>query len=182
MPDDDLFSRDEVLGGRVSRGDVRRARSLVYLIEQEAKRSADLQHGLATVGTSAAMGVTVDLAHLVDAEVLSGPLPGEGDDAYVASFRAARRSAESPELAEIERYHDSWSVLLPQRLDLRARVLMVLAGRYELSRKRCKHLCAAFGVDDPAFAQAYERVAGSPLAEAFVEPKGLFGRRSKRGG
>lgn len=180
MPDDDLFSRDEVLGGRVSKGDVRRARSLVYLIEQEAKRSADLQRGMTTVGTSAAMGVTVDLAHLVDAEALAGPLPGERDQAYLASFQAARRDVDSPELADIERHHESWAVLVPERLDLRARVFSVLAGRYQLSRKRCKHLCAAFGVDDPGFAEAYARVAGAPLDEAFVEPKGFFGRRARR--
>lgn len=176
MGDDELFSREEILSGKASPGDVRRARAVVYLIELEAQRSSDRQDGLNTVAMAAASGMTVELDQLLDPETLAGALPGERDEAFLASFRAARRDAETPELKRLERFADDWKVLLPDRLDLRVRVFAELADRYELDTKRSKHICAAFGTHDEAFASSYERITGSSLDDAFVKRKGLFGR------
>ncbi len=175
--DDELFSREEVLSGRASPGDVRRARAILYLIEQEAQRSSDRQDGLNTVAMAAASGMTVDLAQVLDPETLAGALPGERDEAFLASFRAARRGAETPELKRLERFADDWKVLLPERLDLRVRLFSELANRYELDPKRSKQICAAFGTDDPEFAAKYERLFRKPLDSAFVQRKGFFGRK-----
>lgn len=177
MADDELFSREEVLAGRVSSGDVRRARALVYLIEQETARSAHFQQGLNAVALASASGVPVELGRVLDAEALAGPLPGERDEAFLASFRAARRQADSPELKRLDRHAPDWQVLVPDRLDLRVRVFADLASRYEIDPRKAKRLCEAFGVDAPDFAAAYERVIGAPLEDAFVVRKGLFGRR-----
>ena len=93
MSDDGLFSRDEILSGGASSGDVRRARALVFLIEQESERANDLQRAVTASAMSANNSAFVSLESILDPEALRGPLPGEADEAFVESFRAVRRPA-----------------------------------------------------------------------------------------
>jgi len=186
-PTDDgagLFSRDEILGGRAGAGaDQRRARAIVYLIEQEAQRSGDRSSSLAAMGTAAASmgGATVDLESMLDAEARRGALPGEADEAFVASFRAARRGAGSPALRRLNDQAPAWVALVPQRADLRARVLDLLSQRYELTERNARGILANLGANDPAFAATFARVAGRPLNEAVAPGgKGLLGRLRRR--
>lgn len=180
MSDDGLFSRDEILAGGASSGDVRRARSLVYLIEQESQRASDLQRAVTASAMLANQSAYMSLESILDPEALRGSLPGESDEAFVESFRAARRSANSPQLKFIERHTREWIVLVPPRVDLRARTFDLLCQRYEINRKKCSRICAAFGVDDPAFAETFARVAQRPLNEACpTGGGGLFSRFRK---
>ncbi len=172
MSDDGLFSREEILSGGASAGDVRRARSLVYLIEQESQRSSDRQKAITASAMSATQSAYMSLEHILDAEALRGSLPGEADEAFVESFRAARREAGSPQLKLIERHVSDWSMLVPPRVDLRARTFDLLCQRYEIDRKRCRRICEAFGIDDPQFAETFARVAQRPLDEACPAGKG----------
>ena len=89
MSDDGLFSRDEILAGGASSGDVRRARSLVYLIEQESQRASDLQRAVTASAMLANQSAYMSLESILDPEALRGSLPGESDEAFVESFRAA---------------------------------------------------------------------------------------------
>jgi hypothetical protein len=183
MSGDELFSRDEVLaGGSGAARDTRRARSVCYLIEQEAQRSGDRRQGLAAAGTaaSAMAGSPVNLEDLLDAEARRGALPGEADDAWLESFRAARRGAKHPDLRRLNQQADAWSSLVPERLDLRARVFEQLLSRYALDQRTGKRVLAAFGADDPAFRDAFAKVAGRTLDEAVPEPTGLFSRFRRR--
>lgn len=178
--DDELFTRDEILGGGLGRG--RRARALLVLIEQEASRSADRARYASALASPEALAMA-DVIIKADPEVMRGPLPGESGAAYVESFRSLRRHAQAPDIREIERATDTWQVLLPEDIRLRAAVFHELAQRHELVRARTRKLCAAFGVDDPAFAAAYAKAAGRSLDETFVPDHGagarmrrLFGR------
>jgi len=180
----DLFSRDEILGGRsAANADNRRARSVVYLIEQEAQRSGDMATGMAAAGSAAAAmgGATIDLESLLDAEARRGELPGEADEAFVESFRAARRGTSGPNLRRLNKQAKAWRMLVPQRADLRARVLDMLSQRYELTTRNASAILANLGADDPGFAETFARVAGRPLDEA-VRPAsgGLLGRLRRR--
>jgi hypothetical protein len=179
MADDELFSRDEVLaGGSGAARDTRRARAVLYLIEQEAQRSGDRRKGLAAAATaaSAMAGSPVNLEDLLDAEARRGALPGEADDAWLESFRAARRGADHPDMRRLNQQADAWAALVPERLDLRARVLDQLLARYELTTRSGKRVLAAFGADDPDFAAAFARLAGRSLDEAVPKPTGFLSR------
>lgn len=181
---DGLFSRDEILGGTSSgAADNRRARAIVYLIEQEAQRSGDRASGLAAAGTAAAAmgGAPVDLEALLDAEARRGSLPGEADEAFVESFRAARRQAAGPGLRRLNDQAPAWRALVPRRPDLRARVLDLLAGRYDLTTTNAAGILNNLGVNDPGFADTFARVSGRPLGDAVPQGRtGLWGRLRRR--
>lgn len=180
---DDLFSRDEILGGGSGAGrDARRARAIVYLIEQETQRSADRQAGINAAGAaaSAMAGSPLRLEDILDTEAQRGELPGEADEAFIESFRAARRHASSPERKQLERLTHSWTPLVPERADLRARVLDLLSQRYELTTRNARRILVAFGADDPAFSDTFARVSGRPLDEAIPTPSGGLLSRFRR--
>lgn len=174
--DDELFTRDEILGGGLGRG--RRARALLVLIEQEASRAADRARYATALASPEALAMA-DVIVKADPEVMRGPLPGEAGAAYVESFRSLRRHAHAPEIKEIERSTDTWRVLLPEDVKLRAAVFHELAQKYELIRARIPKVCSAFGVDDPAFATAYEKTARRSLDETFVADHGAGARLRK---
>lgn len=184
MTDDGLFSRDEVLSGASgAAGDVRRARAIVFLIEQEAQRSADRRQGLAAAGAaaSAMAGMPIDLDDLLDDEARRGALPGEADEAFIQSFRAARRGAASPELRRLAQQSDAWTSLVPDRPALRARVLDLLCQRYELTARNAKRILVAFRVDEDGFTEAFARTCGRTLDEAVPQVQGgLLGRFRRR--
>ena len=184
MADDDgLFSRDEILGGTSGSGrEMRRARAIVYLIEQEAQRSGDRRQGMAAAGAaaSAMAGSPISLDDLLDDETRRGELPGEADEAFIESFRAARRHSASPELKRLDQQAGAWATLVPERADLRARILDLLAQRYELNPRKAKHVLASLGADDPGFAETFQRVCGRPLDEAVPPATGGLMSRLRR--
>jgi hypothetical protein len=174
--DDDLgLSRDAIAGGMP----MKRAKSLVYLIEQEARRQQDRMKGIDTAALSAAAtgGMSnVDLQDLVDDEARRGALSADGDEAYVEAYRSARREADVPDFRWLEAAADHWASLVPDDLKMRVLVFALLTERYDIVRKRAKGFCRNLGVDDPGFAEAYEAERGQPLESAFASGGGLFGR------
>lgn len=181
MTDDGLFSRDEILSGGASAGDVRRARSLVFLIEQESTRASDLQKAVTASAMSASQSAFMSLESVLDPEALRGSLPGEADQAFVESFRAARRSSSSPQLKLIERHARDWAPLVPDRADLRARTFDLLCQRYEMDQRRCRNICSEFRIDEPGFADTFARIATRPLDEACPPGRGGLFSRLRRG-
>lgn len=180
---EELFSRDDILKGASGAGrDTRRARAIVYLIEQEAQRSGDRQAGIAAAGAaaSAMAGSPLRLDDLLDPEAQRGELPGEADEAYLESYRAARRHASSPELKRLERQASSWAPIVPERADLRARVLDLLAQRYELTTRNARRILETLGATEPGFADVFARTCGRPLDEAVPTPSGGLLSRFRR--
>lgn len=173
-----MFSKDEVQSGVLGR--VRRARALVYLIEQEATRSRDRRVAL----TSAAIPESgLALLTMVDAdpELMRRNLPGEADTAFVESFRNARRHTASGPIRSIEANTSGWKVLLPEHLELRAEVLHQLALRHEMPVNRSASIAKAFGVGTPEFDEAYLSVTGHTVDTAFGAPTGFLARwRARR--
>ena len=87
---DQFFSREEILGGGLSR--IRRARAIVFLLEQEARRIGDRNAALASVSPEAAGLFSAILDG--DPELMRRSLPGEADAAFIESFRNARRRSK----------------------------------------------------------------------------------------
>jgi hypothetical protein len=176
---DELFSREEIQAGGLSR--VRRARALLYLIEQEARRQSDQRAIVATSAPEA--GSLLAAIYTADPETMRSPLPGEADEAFLESFRNARRAAEGADTRGICNSIDDWKVLLPDDLQLRAEILHQMAIRLPLPANRTKALAAAFGVGTPEFDAAYESIAGKPSSSAFSANVGLIGwwRLGRRG-
>ena len=169
MTSDD-FTRDAIQAGGLFR--VRKARALLYLIEQEARRVADQR---AVVATSAPEAGSM-LAALVaaDPETMRADLPGEADAAYIESFRNARRYAAAGIARMLASTVDSWKVLLPDDLPTRAEVLHQMALRHALPANRCQAIGTAFGVGTAAFDSAYSDTVGAEVSSAFSEPVGFI--------
>jgi len=172
-----MFSRDEVQGGAIGR--VRRARALVYLIEQEATRSRDRRVAL----TSAAIpesGLALLTMVEADPELMRRNLPGEADTAFVESFRNARRHTAAGPVRSLESNVPSWSVLIPDALELRAEVLHQLSLRHLMPINRTRSIAAAFGVGTPEFDAAYLALTGEQIDTVFSEPTGFLARLRAR--
>lgn len=176
MSDDGLFSREEIQHGGLSR--VRRARALLYLIEQEARRIRDQRAVLATSAPEA--GMLLSSLHSADPETMRRSLPGEADDAFIESFRNARRSATGPEVRALANTVDNWKVLLPDDLSLRVEVLHQMALRHAMPSNRVSHLSQAFGVGTAEFDAEYQKVVGEPVSNAFAAPVSWFAWWSAR--
>ena len=166
---DELFSREEIQGGGLSR--VRRARALLYLIEQEAQRVKDRRAAMVTAAPEA--GVMLNLLWNADSELLRRDLPGEADAAFIESFRNARRATSGGEGRALDSTAPSWKVLLPDAMPLRAEVLHQMSMRHELPRNKAKHIAAAFGDGTPDFDAAYLKATGKSVDTAFGEERGL---------
>ncbi len=176
--EDELFTRDEVQSGGVSR--VRRARALVYLIEQESSRSRDRQTIIIASAASTASMSMVDSILTGDLETMRGGLPGEQDAAFVESFRNARRITNPAQFKSLATHVGNWKVLVPDNLPLRAELLHQLSLRHSLAINKSKGIAAAFGVGTPEFDAAYQTVTGSDVSTAFTEPAGLFARFKRK--
>ncbi len=167
---DQFFSREEILGGGLSR--VRRARAIVFLLEQEAQRIGDRNAALAAVSPEAP-GIFFAICN-GDPELMRRSLPGEADAAFIESFRNSRRRSKPAASKLLENTVDSWKVLLPEDMALRAGVLHQMSLRHGLPRNRSRRIAAEFGVGQQAFDDAYLRAVGDPASTAFGPDLGWF--------
>lgn len=168
---DGMFSRDEIQSGALGR--VRRARALVYLIEQEAARTRDRRVVL-TSAVAPEAGIASMIMTEGDPELMRRNLPGEADAAFIESFRNARRHASAARVRSLESTVSSWKVLVPELVELRAEVLHQLSIRLELPSNRSRAIAAAFGVGTAEFDAAYLAVTGAEVASAFTAPVGAI--------
>ena len=171
MSGDELFSRDEVVSGSLSR--VRRARALLYLIESEASRTAD-KNAVLTMVTPMAGGVTMSMLVAGDDELMRRQLPGEADAAFVESFRNARRPSSDPTVRTLDRTTNAWKMLVPADLPLRCELLHQMSLRHELPRNRTRSIAKVFEADTPEFAAAYRKTVGEDVETVFGPDVGLL--------
>jgi hypothetical protein len=176
--EDELFTRDEIQSGGVSR--VRRARALVYLIEQESSRSRDRQSIIIASAASTASMSMVDSILTGDLETMRGGLPGEQDAAFVESFRNARRVTSPAQFKALAAHVDNWKVLVPNNVQLRAELLHQLSLRHSLASNKATGIAKVFGVGTPEFDAAYLAVTGSDVSTAFTESTGFFSRFKRK--
>jgi hypothetical protein len=181
VDDDELFSRQEVLGGGLSR--VRRARALLYLIEQEAARISDKR---ATITATATLpieaGLSFNALAFGDAETMREALPGEQDEAFIQSFRNARRGAPSAHSKVLAATTSAWKVLVPEDVELRAEVLHQMTLRHALPRNKSESIRKAFGVGTPEFDQAYSATVGESVDSVWGEDAGVMASLRRRFG
>ncbi len=174
MSNEELFSREEVLSGGVSR--VRRARALLYLIEQEADRVSTKRANLVASSMDASLGFVM----IGDEQTMRGDLPGEKDQAFIESFRNARRYARRATVRVLDSNVRSWKVLLPDDLMLRAEILHQMSLRHEMPGNRSKSIASVFGVGTPDFDEAYRVATGDDVSTIFAPDSGLLARWKRR--
>lgn len=181
MDDNELFSREEVLGGGLSR--VRRARALLYLIEQEAARISDKR---ATITATATLpieaGLSFNALAFGDAETMREALPGEQDEAFIQSFRNARRNAAAAHSKVLASTASAWKVLVPDDVVLRAEVLHQMTLRHSLPRNKSESIAKAFGVGTAEFDTAYLDSVGEPVDTVWGEDAGMMASLRRRFG
>src|SRR4051812_37827920 len=134
------LSREEVMGGLPAR----RARTLLFLIEQQAAR------------------------HAAEREVGTMALIGEGaaearELGWIEAFALGRERRQTTSAREIEASAQLWASLVPESPAVRATVLRLLTERYELDPERVPGIRGALGSDDDRVAAAFQRLTGDPI-------------------
>src|SRR5437867_6766129 len=134
MPPDELFTRDEVLGGLPAR----RAASTLFLIESRAAYLADQSH------------------HATDF-LVSEDAARRRDLVFLEAFSGGREPPVRPTIQDLERFAPAWAPLVPPQPALRAAVAHMLGRKYRFTRETVPRLRAALALDDATVAQAYRR-------------------------
>ena len=153
MSADDLFTRDEVLGGLPAK----RAATLLFLIESRT-------------------------AHLVERSrramefLFSEEAAKERDLAFLEAFSLGREPPLRPTIQDLERYAPQWAPLVPENPSLQAAVAHLLGQKYDFTSKDVPRIRAALGLDDEAVKRAYRRQYREPLETLFALRPTLAGR------
>lgn len=159
---------------------MRRARALLYLIEQESartvqKRSNNMAISMAPIEAGMFVALLED-----DPETMRRSLPGEADAAFIESFRNARRTAAPAHSRGLASTAPEWKVLLPDNLGLRAEVLHQMSLRHELPANKAKPIMKVFGVGTTEFDEAYLKQIGSDVSTAFAADAGWLASLRRR--
>jgi hypothetical protein len=144
MPPDDLFTRDEVLGGLPAR----RAATLLFLIES---RTAYL----------------VDQSRRATDFFLSEDASKERDLAFLEAFSLGREPPIRVTIQEIERFSAKWTPLVPDNPSIRAAIAHLLGQKYKFTKLAAPGIRTALTLDAEAVRQAYRRLYR-------VEPETIF--------
>src|SRR5215472_4073584 len=145
MPPDELFTRDEALGGLPAR----RAATLLFLIEGRA-------------------------AHLADQSRRAGDFLAsedafrERDLAFLEAFSIGREPPVKPTIQDLERYAAQWAGLVPTNPAVRAGVAHLLGQKYAFARKSVPGIRTALGLDGDAVKRAYQRQYDADLETLFA--------------
>lgn len=152
-----MFSRDELLGGLPAR----RASTLLFAIEAHTAR-------------------LLASNRVQRASYLGRRGSAEREQAFLEAMAAGRDLPIQPTIQDLERFAPQWAHLVPEGVDLRAALALLLAGKYRFTADRVPGIRAALGIDDPAVAAAIERqAAGRALyADALTPRERLAWRRA----
>jgi len=153
MTNDDLFTRDEALGGLPAQ----RASTLLYLIES---RTAHL----------------AARSRWVMEPMLSETGAQERELAFVEAFALGREPPLRPTVQLLERYAPQWAPLAPENPALRATLAHLLGQKYRLDAGRAPNIRAALGLDQEAVQRAYQRQYQRSI-EAIYAPQMALSER-----
>lgn len=156
---DDLFSRDEVLGGLPAK----RANTITFLIETCTARQVMLRQQIAEQFT--------------DVDGLPGD-PEVGEDfSYLNAFVSSKDLPVRPTIQDIERYAEQWGYLIPDRNPrLRAAIAHTLGLKYRFTADTVPQLRSVIGCDEADVQTAYERLYNAPLASIYAPQMGVSDR------
>jgi hypothetical protein len=150
---DDLFSRDEVLGGLPAK----RAATLLFLIESRT-------------------------AHLVDQSrramefFLTEEAVKERDLAFLEAFSLGREPPLRPTIQDLERYAPQWAPLVPDNPRIQAAIAHLFGQTYEFTYPAVPRLRVALGLDEEAVQREYRLLYREPL-ETIYAPRPTLGER-----
>ena len=146
MPSDEqLFTRDEALGGLPAR----RAATLLFLIES---RSAQLEAR----------------SRLAAEEFPTEKAAQELDLAFLEAFASSREPPLRPTIQDLERHVPKWAHLIPENARLRATIAHLLSKKYSFSSQAVPGMRLALGLDEPAVQRAYQEFYKRSLNTIFV--------------
>jgi len=145
MAADELFRRDEVLGGLPAR----RAASTLFLVESRAAYLAD------TSRQSANFLVSENAAR-------------RRELGFVEAFNGGREPPIKATILDLEHFAPDWTPMVPANPAIRATVAHMLGRKYRFTRDAVPRLRAALTLDDAAVAQAYRRQYREDLGTIYA--------------
>jgi hypothetical protein len=145
MAPDDLFTRDEVLGGLPAR----RAAATLFLVESRAAHLADRSR------------LAADFLLSEDAE-------RRRDLQFLEAFSGGREPPVKPGIHDLEQFAPQWGSLVPENPSLRAALAHMLGRKYRFTRAAVPRLRAALGLDDDAVERAYRRQYREELSAIYA--------------
>lgn len=146
---DELFTRDEALGGLPAR----RAATLLFLIESRTAHLADQSR------RAADFLATEEAAR-------------ERDLAFFEAFSAGREPPVAPTIRDLERHAPRWAPMVPANPEVRAAVACLLGRKYVFTRRAVPGIRAALGLDDEAVRRAYRRQHGAGIDTLYAAQLG----------
>ncbi len=135
-PDAPMFSRQELLAGLPAR----RASAIVFAIEAHTAR-------------------LMASARITRATYVSRRGAAEREHAFLEALSAGRDLPLTPTVQDLERFAPQWAHLVPDGVESRAAVAILLASKYRVPEGRTPRLQAALGMDRPEVAAAIARQA-----------------------
>src|SRR5262245_26145553 len=146
MPSDEqLFTRDEALGGLPAR----RAATLLFLIESRSAYS-EAQSRLAAQ------------------ELSTEKAAQEVDLAFIEAFALSREPPLRVTIQDLERHTSKWAHLIPENARLRAAIAHLLSEKYSFSSQAVPGMRLALGLDEPAVQRAYQELYKRSLNTIFA--------------
>lgn len=145
MSPDDLFTREEALGGLPAR----RAATLLFLIES---RSAQLEAQ----------------SRLAAAELSTEKAAQELDLAFIEAFASSREPPLRLTIQNLERHATAWAYLIPENPFLRAAIAHLLSEKYSFTARAVPGIGLALGLDQAAVQRAYQALYKRSLNTIFA--------------
>ena len=145
MSPDELFTRDEALGGLPAR----RAATLLFLIES---RSAHFEAR----------------SRLEAEEFPLKKRPNELDLAFLELSLLSREPPLRVTIQDLERHAAKWAHLIPENARLRAAIAHLLSQKYSFTSPAIPGIRSALGLDQPAVQQAYQGLYDRSLETIFA--------------
>jgi hypothetical protein len=145
MAPDDLFTRDEVLGGLPAR----RAAATLFLVESRAAHLADRSRRAADF-------------------LLSEDAERRRDLHFLEAFSGGREPPVKPGIHDLEQFAPQWASLVPANPPLRAAIAHMLGRKYRFTRAVVPRLRVALGLDDDAVERAYRRQYREELSTIYA--------------
>ena len=145
MASDDLFTRDEVLGGLPAR----RAATVLFLVESRAAYLTDQARRAADF-------------------LAPEDVSRERDLAFIEAWSLGREPPIAPSIRDLEQYSARWADLVPANPSIRAAVAHLLGQKYGFTRASVPGIRAALGLDTDAVTRAYQRQYGVAVDTVYV--------------
>jgi amino acid permease len=153
MPDDDLFTRSEVLTGLPTG----RANTLLFLIESRTARLSALSRRAME-------------------RFLTEETARERDLAFIDAFAEGKSPPVKPTIQDIEWFAAEWASLVPDNPRIRAATAYLLAKKYIFSFESIPGIRASLGLDTRAVAQSFQSLYNQPIEIIFTRKPGVISR------